>query len=124
MAYARALQHWVEKTDLPAGGRPHLLAKSVKELREELGSYLSFSDEEVFKGLDLPEEMSLEEATHQSMSTHTQEGGAGVQATRELAGERRAPKVLGWEKILCPSQPVMAAEKIPPLSRGPRPREE
>ena len=32
MAYARALQFWVEKVDLPTGGRPHLLAESVKEL--------------------------------------------------------------------------------------------
>ena len=49
VAYARALQHWAEKIDLPAGGRPCQLAKSVKELREEVKCYLSFSDEEVFK---------------------------------------------------------------------------
>ena len=54
VAYARALQHWVEEIDLPAGGGPHLLAKSVKELREEVKCYLSFSNEEVFQGVALP----------------------------------------------------------------------
>ena len=42
----------------------------MKELREELKCYLSFSDEEVFKGLALPGEMSttlVEEAIPQSM---------------------------------------------------------
>ena len=56
VAYARALQHWVEKIDPPAGGRPCPLAKSVKELREEVKCYLSFSNEEVFQGVALPEE--------------------------------------------------------------------
>ena len=32
VAYAQALQYWAEKTDPPAGGRPCLLAESVKEL--------------------------------------------------------------------------------------------
>ena len=48
VAYARALQHWAEKIDPLAGGRPCLLAESVKELREEVKCYLSFSNEEVF----------------------------------------------------------------------------
>ena len=55
IAYARALQHWVEEINLPAGGGPCLLAEGVKELREEVKWYLSFSDEEVFWGVVLPE---------------------------------------------------------------------
>ena len=124
VAYAQALQHWVEKTDLPAGGKPCLLALSIRELRKELGSYLSFSDEEVFRGLELPEEASLEGVTPQSMSTCTLEGGAGAKVTREPAEERRAPKFLGWEKILHPLRSVVAAREIPHPLRGPRPREE
>ena len=54
VAYARALQHWAEENNLPAGGGPHLLAESVMELREEVKWYLSFSDEEVFQGVALP----------------------------------------------------------------------
>ena len=51
VAYARALQYWVEQNDLPTGGEPHLLAKSVLELREEVKWYLTFTDEEVFQGV-------------------------------------------------------------------------
>ena len=54
VAYARALQHWAEEIIPPAGGGPHLLAESMKELREEVKWYLSFSDEEVFWGVALP----------------------------------------------------------------------
>ena len=51
VAYAQALQYWVEKTDLPTGGKPCLLAESVKELWEEMRCYLSFLDKEVFEVL-------------------------------------------------------------------------
>ena len=33
VVYMRALQHWVEQNNLPAGGEPRLLAKSILELR-------------------------------------------------------------------------------------------
>ena len=55
VAYTRALQHWAEQNNLPAGGEPCLLAKNVLELREEVKWYLSFTDEEVFQGIALPE---------------------------------------------------------------------
>ena len=55
--YAHALQYWAEKSGLPAGGQPCLLAKSVKELQEEMKCYLSFSDREVFEGVAPPEGM-------------------------------------------------------------------
>ena len=50
VVYARALQHWVEQNNPPAEGEPHLLARSVLELREEVKWYLSFTDKEVFSG--------------------------------------------------------------------------
>ena len=36
VAYARALQHWAEQNIPPATGEPHLLVRSVLELREEV----------------------------------------------------------------------------------------
>ena len=48
VAYARALQYWVEQNELPTGSEPHLLAKSVLELREEVKWCLTFTNEEVF----------------------------------------------------------------------------
>ena len=108
VAYAQALQYWAEKTDLPAGGRPHLLVESVKELQEEMSCYLSFSDEEVLKGVIPPEETSAiptEEANPQSTITpaSTPEEEVAMGAAREPAVERRSPKFLGWEKVLHPS---------------------
>ena len=58
VAYAKALQYWAEKIELPTGGKPYMFAESVKELQEEMRFYLSFSDEEVFEGVTPPEEMS------------------------------------------------------------------
>ena len=48
VAYTRALQYWAEQNDLPTGGEPRLLVKSVLELSEEVKWYLTFTDEEVF----------------------------------------------------------------------------
>ena len=56
VAYTRALQYYAERSDLQKRGQTHLLAESVVELREEIGFYLAFQDEEVFWGLDLPKE--------------------------------------------------------------------
>ena len=47
-------------------------------------------------------------------------GTPGVQATTkaagELAAERKSPKFPSWEKVLHPSQPVVAVRQIPCLS--------
>ena len=56
VAYAQALQFWAEKVDPPTGGKPCLLVGSGIELWEEMKCYLSFSNEDVFKGIALPEE--------------------------------------------------------------------
>ena len=40
----------------------------------------------------------------------------------EPTKERRDPKFLGWEKVLHPSQPVMAAGEIPQSSKTSKPR--
>ena len=47
VAYARALQHWAEQNNLPAGGEPCLLVRSILELREEVKWYLSFTDKDI-----------------------------------------------------------------------------
>ena len=56
VAYARALQCLVEQNNLPRRDQPCLLAESMAKLRREVGFYLSFMDEEVFQGVDLPKE--------------------------------------------------------------------
>ena len=114
VAYAQALQYWVEKTDLPTGGKPCLLAESVKELQEEMRCYLSFSDEEFFEGVTPLEEISAspdKKAEPHSMATMPAIAPE-VQDTTKAAGEpaagRKSPKLPSWEKVLHPSQPVVA----------------
>ena len=55
MVLTRALQYWAEQSDPPTGGKPHLLVKSVLELRKEVRWYLTFTDEDVFWGVAIPE---------------------------------------------------------------------
>ena len=94
VAYARALQHGVEEINLPAGGGPGLLTEGIKELREEEKWYLSFSDEEVFPGMVLPEKEEDQELKTPSAYT------PGIP---EPTKERRGPKFLGWDRVLHPS---------------------
>ena len=94
VAYARALQHWVEEINLPVGGGPRLLAEGMKELREAVKWYLSFSDEEVFWGVVLPEKEE-----DQSLKTLS----ADAPYVPESTMQRKSPKFLGREKVLHPS---------------------
>ena len=56
VAYTRALQHFAKQNDPPKRNKRHLLVESIMELRREVKFYLSFTDEEVFRGVDLPKE--------------------------------------------------------------------
>ena len=91
---------------------PQLLVRSVLELREEVRWYLSFTDEEIFKGVDLPEEEG-EEGPQTPGPTNLPK----APCMPEPVPERRAPKFAGWEKVLHPSQPVVAAGDIPRPTR-------
>ena len=59
MAYAWALQFWVENANLPTKDKPCLLVGSIIELWDVISCYLSFSNEDVFKGMAPPEETSI-----------------------------------------------------------------
>ena len=111
------------------GGKPYLLDGSVIELQEEMEWYLSFSDEDVFKGIALLEEtpvISPKEVTPQSTQptpAGTPVKEATMDTTVELAAEKRPQnRFPGWVKVLHPSRPIVTAGLIPPLSRGPRQR--
>ena len=125
IAYAHALQYWTEKSDLRTGGQPHQLAKSVKELQEEMKCYLSFSDREVFEGVTPLEGMPfspVEEAEPPSMMTvptATSWEQAVKETLQQTVKERKCPKFPRWEKVLHPSQPVVVAGQPPHPSRSP-----
>ena len=119
VAYARALQYRAEQNNLPAGSEPHLLARSILELREEVRWYLSFTNEEVFKGVPLPEEEEEE-----SLQTPGPTDLPKAPPVPEPVLEKWAPKFVGWEKVLHTSQPVVATRDIPQPTKTPRPKVE
>ena len=99
------------------------------ELWEEMEYYLSFSDEDMFKGIEPPEETSIilpEEVTPQGTQATPASAPmkeTAVDTTVKPAAEKRPPnKFPGWEKVLHSSRPVVATGEIPPLPRGPRQR--
>ena len=103
IAYAHALQYWVEKSDPPAGVQTCQLAESVKELREEMRCYLSFMDKEVCKGVTPPEgtPTSLVEESQPPSETATPviapKESTAKETPQEPAKERECPKFPGWE---------------------------
>ena len=127
MAYAKALQFWVEKANPPTQGQQCLLVGNVVELREEMKCYVSFTDEDIFSGMALPEESLVtqpKEATPESAQP-TQTDFPVKEAIAEVTKEpTREEKPLnqfpGWKEVLHPSRPVVAAGQMPPLLRGPK----
>ena len=86
------------------------MAKSVVKLRKEVGFYLSFMDEEVFQGVDLPEE----EGDKPSAPTTTATDTLGtITAVETLPTQKATPAYTRWDTVLHPSQPVMAAGEVP-----------
>ena len=79
VAYARALQYLVEQRNPSKKDQPCPLVESIVELRREVGFYLSFMDEEVFWGVDLPKE----EENKPSSPTATAADTPGATATVE-----------------------------------------
>ena len=55
MAYAQALQCWAKRANLPVPGQPCLLVGSVLELHKMMEHYISFSDDNIFSSVALPE---------------------------------------------------------------------
>ena len=99
VAYARALQYYAERSDPQKRCQPRLLAESVVELREEIGFYLVFQDEEVFWGLDLPEE----EGTHPVIAAAAITEMEDITDIPEVSpAPEAASKYAGWETILHP----------------------
>ena len=129
IAYTRALQHFTEQNNLPKRNEQCLLAESIMELRREVGFYLSFTDEEVFRGVDLPKK---EESCPMAPTTTNIITTTDIPSTTDVPGtqpvpkptlEKKAPQYAGWEKVLHPSQLVLAAREIPqpptiPMWRG------
>ena len=74
--------------------------ESIVELRREVGFYLSFTDKEVFQGIDLPEE----EGSNPSVPTTATTDAPGATNTPEVPPiPKVAPKYAGWDMVVHPS---------------------
>ena len=103
--------------NLPKKDQPCPLAKSVIELRKEVGFYLSFMDEEVFQGVDLPGK----EGDKPSAPTTTAADTLGATtAVETLPTGKATPAYAGWNTVLHPSRLVMATGEVPQLTAVPQ----
>ena len=100
VTYARALQCLTEQNNPPRRDQPCLLAESIAELRKEVGFYLSFMDEEVFWGIDLPKE----EGSNPSAPATATTDAPGATDTPEVPPiPKVAPKYARWDTVVHPS---------------------
>ena len=90
----------MEHINPPKRDQPCLLVESIAELRREVGFYLSFMDEEVFQGIDLPEE----EGSNPSFPITATADAPGATDTSEVPSMPKvAPKYAGWDMVVHPS---------------------
>ena len=117
VAYAQALQCLAEQNNLLRRDQPCLLAESMAKLRREVGFYLSFMDEEVFQGVDLPKEKGSKPSAPATATTDA----PGVITTLEMQSiPKVAPKYARWDTVVHPSQPVVATGEIPQPTAAPQ----
>ena len=94
LAYAQALQYWVEKANPPTPSQPHLLARCVQELRRVMEPYVTFSDDAILEGAT-PQERSPEGWTWAPIPVETQsaptEEPTNEPAPAEVSTEETAP---------------------------------
>ena len=100
VTYAQALQSVAEENNPPKRDQLCLLAESIVELKREVGFYLSFTDEEVFWGIDLPQE----ERSSPSAPTATSTDAPGATDTPEMPPiSKVVPKYARWDMVVHPS---------------------
>ena len=81
LAYAQALQYWMEKSNPLMPGQPCLLVRCVLELQRVMQPYVAFSNDAVLEGAK-PQERSLEGQTQATIPVKTQ-----LAPTKESAKE-------------------------------------
>ena len=89
VTYARALQYLAEQRNPPKKDQPCPLAESIAKLRREVGFYLSFMDEEVFWGVDLPKEEENKPSAPTTAAADTPGATAAVETLPTLKGDSR-----------------------------------
>ena len=108
LTYARAFQHWAEKTQLPCPCEPHQLAEFVLELCHAVEPLMTFLDKEVLEGappshwqLIMPSKLKVLEQplceNHHDLN-HSKNHWAHIRGTHWMTGNGIWP----WTSILAP----------------------
>ena len=146
VAYAQALQFWVEKANLPTQGQPHFLVGGTLELGEAMECYVSFPDDAVFGGMALQEESLTTQSektapeSAQPASTNSPIKESAVKVAEEEASpivrppeepitsqtpnkestrREHSPNWFPrWREVLHPSRPFTATGQIPLISQS------
>ena len=82
----------------------------MAELRREVGFYLSFMDEEVFRGVDLPNEEGSKPSAPTAAAT---DAPGATSAVEMLSMQRAAPDYTRWDTVVHPSWPLVATGEVP-----------
>ena len=124
VAYAKALQFWVEKANPPTQGQPRLLAGSVMELREEMKCYVSFTDEDIFSGMAFPEEPPITQPLEATLkSTQPTQADSLVKETTVKVTEEPTKKgntqisFLDGRRCYTPPSLQLPLDRFPPIKR-------
>ena len=103
LAYARALQYWVEKVNLPVSGEPCPLAMCVRELRQQVGGHITCNKQDILDGLRdvLPEDKEVETPSVDSSTATDVEDAQPSLVQTPLAEDptKLAHKVEGKEQM-------------------------
>ena len=104
LAYAKALQHWVEKAQSSIPGDPHQLLESMLDLWQEMEPLVTFMDEEVLEDLQ-PSNWVLD-CTIQVSRAHPREHSHGRTSRAGARGMFLPVYVKGWLKAQTTTQTV------------------
>ena len=109
--------HHAEENSPPKRDQPCLLVESIVELRREVGLYPSFTDEEVFQAVELPQE---ERSSLSVPTTPTVDVTGDIDTPEMPPISEAAPKYARWNMVIHPSRPVVATGETPQPTAMPR----
>ena len=104
VAYAQALQYWVEKPNPLMPGQPCLLARCILKLRKTMEPYVSFSNDAILDGAT-SQEWLLEDLTGLTIPRTALPASTGT-STEEEPVEKPAPTEVTTEETAPTGEPL------------------
>ena len=104
VAYVQALHYWVEKANPPMSGQPHLLVRSILEVRKAMEPYMSFSDDAILDGAT-SQEGSLKDLTGVTIPRDALPASTGT-STKEEPAEEPVPMEVATKEAASTRKPL------------------